>query len=73
MSIEALKEELNTLTASELQSVLAHVVSLRGQMQDDHIDRMTAILDNKEPSFWVPFEQCEERWAKEDTEDEVSK
>jgi hypothetical protein len=66
MSVETIKEGLKSLNVSELKSVLAHVISLRDQKDEAHVNKMTAILDNKDPNFWVPFDQCEERWANED-------
>jgi hypothetical protein len=62
MSIELLKQEIATLPQEGRNELMGYLIDLRGRETDpDYAKRTAALLDDKNSSRWVPWDQVAHR------------
>lgn len=60
MSLEQLIKEASALTKDEQRKLMSHLVSL--VQERERARELQEILDDKDPSHWVPLDQVEARF-----------
>lgn len=61
MSLETLKETAAALDAQSRKELVAFLIGLREAERADHIRKMSAILDDPDPSRWLTIEELKAR------------
>ena len=69
MSIEALKSELQALSAEERRKLMAFMVVLEDQAQAAYASKLAERIDNRSPERWLTPEQCERELGLDDGRD----
>ena len=59
MSIEALKRELQTLSAGERRKLMAFRVALDDEGRRGYAAKLAQRIDDNSPDHWLTAEQCE--------------
>ena len=61
MSLETLKTEAATLDERSRKELVSFLISLRGKERAGRAQRLTAIMDDKDPGRWLTAEEFKER------------
>lgn len=56
MTITEIKKEVTELDDQEQREILAHLVHIRQMKDPEYLDRITNLIDNKDPKNWVSLD-----------------
>ncbi|GEM_PF-1019672 len=61
MSLESLMQEAAKLDDAENRRLSAYLISLRNSREPGHAEKMTRLIDDKDPNNWVTLEGLDRR------------
>lgn len=61
MSLETLKIEAANLDERSRKELVNFLISLRGKQRAERVQRLTGIMDDKDPGRWLTAEEFKER------------
>jgi hypothetical protein len=66
MSIEVVKEEVQSLPTDERRKLMAFMVALEDQGRPGYATKLAQKIDDKFPERWLTLEECERKLASPD-------
>jgi hypothetical protein len=61
MSLEAIQQEVATWPKPQVRKLQAYLVSLQREADEETMQRLTAKIDDNDPSHWVSLEDMAKR------------
>jgi hypothetical protein len=61
MSLEAIQQEVATWPKPQVRKLQAYLVSLQREDDEETMQRLTAKIDDNDPSHWVALEDMAKR------------